>query len=245
MFRQIRQHHRVSSKGQTMASRRDWAHAFLVEGQHPSTVDNVLAVLTWIRSEFGGRAPIPAGWNPLATTYDLDPNSEYNDAGVRNFETFAQGVRANVLTLNLNEPGYQRIRDSLANGDTPDAVVEAIHASAWGSKPTLDELAYVRAHEPNEGLLAVGDGGESPHPLPAPAGPPYEGTLLVDRTQGHGTRLWQAKMAQRGWSIEVDDIYGPQSARVCSAFQHEKGLDVDGIVGPVTWHATWTAPITR
>lgn len=228
-----------------MASRRDWAHAFLAEGQHPTTDQNALAVLTWIRSEFGGRAPIPADWNCLATTYDLDPNTDYNTAGVKNFESFAEGVRACALTLALNEPGYQRIRDTLGNGDTPEAVVEAVHASAWGSKPTVEMLAYVRTHESSEALLAVGEGSPSPHPLPAPAGPPWPGVLLRNRTDDHGTRTWQAKMVDRGWRLEVDDIYGPASERACVAFQREKGLGVDGIVGPITWRATWTAPITR
>jgi peptidoglycan hydrolase-like protein with peptidoglycan-binding domain len=51
-------------------------------------------------------------------------------------------------------------------------------------------------------------------------------------------------MAARGWSIVADGQYGPASADTCSQFQAEKGLGVDGIVGPETWAATWTAPVT-
>ncbi len=50
---------------------------------------------------------------------------------------------------------------------------------------------------------------------------------------------WQAQMQRRGWSIEVDGLYGPQSERVASAFQLEKGLIADGIVGPQTWQAAF------
>ncbi|HWH28854.1 MAG TPA: peptidoglycan-binding protein [Mycobacteriales bacterium] len=57
-------------------------------------------------------------------------------------------------------------------------------------------------------------------------------------------RVWQARMAERGWDIQVDGIYGPQTARIAAAFQAEKGLVVDGLVGPETWAAAWTAPIT-
>jgi peptidoglycan hydrolase-like protein with peptidoglycan-binding domain len=39
-------------------------------------------------------------------------------------------------------------------------------------------------------------------------------------------------------------MYGPQSRSVCLAFQSEKGLAVDGLVGPRTWEASWKAPIT-
>ncbi len=62
--------------------------------------------------------------------------------------------------------------------------------------------------------------------------------------RGEDVRVWQARMRARGWHIEVDGVYGPQSAEVARRFQREKGLEVDGIVGPVTWAAAWTAPIT-
>lgn len=51
-------------------------------------------------------------------------------------------------------------------------------------------------------------------------------------------------MKNRGWSISVDGIYGPASASTCRKFQQEKGLSVDGIVGPQTWAAIWNAPVT-
>jgi hypothetical protein len=58
-------------------------------------------------------------------------------------------------------------------------------------------------------------------------------------------RTWQHQMGPvRGWAITVDGQYGPQSSGVCRQFQAEKGLAVDGLVGPATWSATWTAPIT-
>ena len=74
--------------------------------------------------------------------------------------------------------------------------------------------------------------------------PPFPGTLLVDFTSGHGAATWQARMAERGSSIDVNDQYGPASAHVCSEFQAEKGIAVDGIVGPITWAAAWSTPIT-
>lgn len=51
-------------------------------------------------------------------------------------------------------------------------------------------------------------------------------------------------MKDRGWTIGVDDQYGGQSETVCRQFQAEKGLDVDGVVGPDTWAAAWTSPVT-
>jgi|SRR5215831_3062485 len=91
---------------------------------------------------------------------------------------------------------------------------------------------------------AAGKPAPAPKPQPSGKAPPFGGTNLKVETHGHGTREWQQQMSHRGWSIGVDDIYGPESASVCRKFQSEKGLTVDGIVGPETWKAAWTAPVT-
>jgi hypothetical protein len=66
----------------------------------------------------------------------------------------------------------------------------------------------------------------------------------VDTTN---VRTWQTQMLARGWAGlgAADGMYGPASDETCRQFQAEKGLSaVDGLVGPETWGATWTAPIT-
>jgi hypothetical protein len=100
-------------------------------------------------------------------------------------------------------------------------------------------------------FVGGGSGAVTPPPTPTPtpppsggAAPPWPGTYLADYTAGGGTAQWQAQMAARGWSLDVDDEYGPASANVCRQFQAEKGLEVDGVVGPITWDAAWTAPVT-
>jgi len=98
---------------------------------------------------------------------------------------------------------------------------------------------------PWDNCLRIAQGGSpTPAPLPPSGAPPFPGTLLVNYTRGQGTSTWQAKMAERGWTIAVDDEYGPASEGVCRQFQAEKHLGVDGIVGPETWAATWNLPVT-
>jgi len=57
-------------------------------------------------------------------------------------------------------------------------------------------------------------------------------------------RRWQQRMRDRGWTINPDGLYGDQTGDVAEAFQREKGLTVDRKIGPATWAAAWTAPVT-
>lgn len=81
-----------------------------------------------------------------------------------------------------------------------------------------------------------------------PAVPPFSRQLRYTRgapmMRGNDVRTWQARMRARGWRLDVDGVYGPASDGVCRAFQRQKHLVVDGIVGPRTWNAAWTAPLT-
>jgi lysozyme len=52
-------------------------------------------------------------------------------------------------------------------------------------------------------------------------------------------RRWQRRMRRRGFELLVDGLYGPESEKVCLEFQRQRGLAVDGIVGPKTWEATF------
>lgn len=55
---------------------------------------------------------------------------------------------------------------------------------------------------------------------------------------------YQQIMANRGWHLSVDGWFGPVTDSITRQFQQEKGLQVDGVVGPVTWNAAVTLPVT-
>lgn len=78
----------------------------------------------------------------------------------------------------------------------------------------------------------------------APAWPGRYLQVKSPMMHGADVRAWQAQMRGRGWGLAADGWYGPESEGVCRAFQREKGLDVDGVVGPVTWKAAWEAQVT-
>lgn len=97
----------------------------------------------------------------------------------------------------------------------------------------------------------------TPAPAPLPSAPPFPGRNFHARMDkrgrfvaairyGEAFKPWQRRMAARGWDIgAADGVFGPKCYRVCRAFQAEKGLGVDGIVGGNTWAAAWSAPVTR
>lgn len=90
---------------------------------------------------------------------------------------------------------------------------------------------------------AYGSGGG----VPGPDVPAFPGRYLLVSSpmlEGDDVRGWQGQMSSRGWSVSVDGCYGPQSGNVCVQFQTEKAMNVDGVVGPMTWGATWSAPVT-
>jgi peptidoglycan hydrolase-like protein with peptidoglycan-binding domain len=103
-----------------------------------------------------------------------------------------------------------------------------------------------------QALIASGKGGAPPPPpppppLPMPTGVPrYDFPLVLTSPpmQNQHVLIWQQQMVRRGWRIAADGVYGPASMAACRAFQIDKHLEVDGVVGPNTWKVTWTAPVT-
>lgn len=98
-------------------------------------------------------------------------------------------------------------------------------------------------------------GGATPvtaPPFPLPAGyyfGPQEGP--VESVSGYFSyredlTRWQQRMIDRGWIFKfgADGLYGPETRENTLAFQEQKGLTVDGLIGPETWAAAWTAPVT-
>ncbi len=93
--------------------------------------------------------------------------------------------------------------------------------------PALSDLVYPPA--------------DQQEPTPATA-PPYPGRVLKltnPMMRGEDVKNWQGRMAQIGYRISSDGVYGRGSEGVCKEFQRMKGLGADGQVGPKTWKASW------
>lgn len=85
----------------------------------------------------------------------------------------------------------------------------------------------------------------APPAVPAPMSdgtPAFPGYCSLGSV-GSAVRQSQQRLSDRGWSIGVDGEFGPRTDAVVRAFQSNKRIEVDGVVGPSTWDTLWSSPI--
>ena len=67
--------------------------------------------------------------------------------------------------------------------------------------------------------------------------------LIVPVRQGDSGEAVMAVQSQ--WRfIDIDGVFGANTDALVRAFQHQSGLDADGIVGPQTWQRMGRGPIS-
>jgi hypothetical protein len=131
---------------------------------------------------------------------------------------------------------------------TQDATVVtlATRAGGWSPWPVCGQgLGAV----PSAGAGIVTAAIAAPGPLaatqPAPPVPVQVLTLAPDAAPSDQVLAWQQRMADRGWQLTVDGVFGPATQRVARDFAVEKGIveGLPGEVGPLLWSAAWTATL--
>ena len=94
------------------------------------------------------------------------------------------------------------------------------------------------------GRLDYNEGLPNPPGNSFPVWPGRYITLASPLTTGDDIQTWQQKMLERGYDLGdggADGIFGERSYTALLQFQeiHNDVLEVDGIIGPKTWNATW------
>jgi peptidoglycan hydrolase CwlO-like protein len=107
-----------------------WAQAFVKSLGMPMTADNVAAVVAWEMAE-GGHWYNTAYYNPLNTTQSMPGATIFNSVGVKAYTSWAQGLKASVITIRNGY--YGGILDALRRGNDAQAVADAVAASPWGT----------------------------------------------------------------------------------------------------------------
>lgn len=142
------------------------------------------------------------------------------------------------------------LRASINNGTLADWMVKRICAVFGVSAPSAPVVPPLVVQKP-VGLTPFDwplDDGCHSHGRDAYFGPkfPLSNLRSVSGYYNHrdDLRHWQTRMKERGWRIDITGYYSDDTKRVALAFQKEKGLDVDGLIGKQTWNAAWTEPVT-
>jgi peptidoglycan hydrolase-like protein with peptidoglycan-binding domain len=94
--------------------------------------------------------------------------------------------------------------------------------------------------------------GRGVTPPPHPLWPERYIFLTSPNMEGSDVLLWQRQMIQRGWTLGSggatgkgdDSIFSKRDHEVLIQFQEQKGLEVDGKIGPQSWNSAWESPIT-
>jgi peptidoglycan hydrolase CwlO-like protein len=107
-----------------------WAQALVKSLGAPMTADNVAALVAWEMAE-GGHWYNTAYYNPLNTTQSMPGATVFNSVGVKAYTSWAQGLRATVITLDNGL--YGGILAALRSGRDANAVASAVAASPWGT----------------------------------------------------------------------------------------------------------------
>lgn len=196
-------------------------------------------------------------------------NSTYNSVETEGYDTEALTQAQMEGLAGLYRWGHDTYGWPFSTSDMvgqPGFAWHGMGGSAWGGHPACPGDLRKNARTP---ILQMAMGSvitptpptpQPPQPQPTfppfpyppadylgqPSPDPHCHSGFYGGVDQQNVRQWQNKMLARGWSGigAADGMFGPNSEKVCRQFQSEKQLAVDGKVGPNTWAASWTAPIT-
>src|SRR5581483_9788858 len=105
-------------------------------GNREPTLETVLYTVAWQQAE-----NTEARYNPIATTQDMPGATTFNSDGVKDYNSYQDGVDATVKTLGYSYNGYADIREGLATND-PERALRGLYASPWGTNATNADQIY-------------------------------------------------------------------------------------------------------
>lgn len=182
-------------------------------------------------------------------------NLTWNSVGTEGYAREPLTVAQEQGLAKIYAEGNRRYGWPWQIADSPNGVGFAWHGmggSAWGNHPGCP--GDLRKHR-RLAILALAQGkpavapklapGPAEQPVPAapkPAAKPvaagapaWPGRYLRKGVVGADVRQYQTRAKERGWNIVVDGHFGPKMDAMTRAYQREKGLDDDGVVGRLTW----------
>jgi N-acetylmuramoyl-L-alanine amidase len=212
-------------------------------------VDDTTAVQSFdngVRCWHAGDGRGAGNMSHVAIEICINPDSDYLQA-VRNAAELVRYLRGEGVGSGLKQ------HNAFSGKNCPTWLRAGGHGINWDGfvalvnggtvTPVSNPIQVPQQRVVSEGVPAPAFPLPDGHCFGPKSGPVYMHSGFYNHRDD--LRTWQQRMADRGWVIEADGLYGPHTALVASAFQSEKGLTVDSLIGKDTWAAAWTAPITR
>ncbi|PSN16108.1 hypothetical protein C7271_20430, partial [filamentous cyanobacterium CCP5] len=115
----------------------------------------------------------------------------------------------------------------------PPSPANESSSSRWAAAQTATTVAVATSEtspQPSFSDRRQPDRLQSSQPTPELTG------LLRLGSQGTTVRWLQTQLRSRGFSLEVDGQFGPNTQTALIQFQSQADLSPDGIVGPDTWY---------
>jgi hypothetical protein len=131
-------------------------------------------------------------------------------------------------------------------------------APLGGSAPNVAaaadaQAAYQQTNAYLDQWLGTSKPAATPEPTPAPASPEPvaagSGPMITNGAAGGSVKQLQERLKELGFDPgPIDGDFGPKTRAAVIAFQTDRGIRIDGIVGPETWgklgvHITVAAPM--
>ena len=158
--------------------------------------------------------------------------------------------------------GYSGLAHQASPADQDAAAATLQSQRGWGPWPgcaaklglgSADSASYAPPARASRGgqrsvTVAAAPASETAA-VPAASVPAFGSQTITTDDIGRdlpSVRAWQARMADRGWDIAVDGLFGPQSSGVAGRFATEKGLTPDqpGTVDKAVYSGAWTIPVS-
>jgi GH25 family lysozyme M1 (1,4-beta-N-acetylmuramidase) len=203
-----------------------------------------MPVQVWLDCEEGGfdRHVCPDGHDVYVNRLAQAVEARGLTVGVYTAAWWADGVLADgSRPLWVADYSDGKVWSGYPNPKLPEAWSSAL---IWQFTSTSPEFGSLDLNVgPSSLIVTVPDPGPALVPAPGPdvVQPPWLARWLWEDTpmmEGSDVADLQARLIGRGFDPgPVDGLFGPQTDRAVRLFQRAAGVEIDGIVGPVTWEA--------